>query len=126
MHEIFSQLILEQRKLYASCPHCTSGSNCFSLRSNELVTKCLETAAEKITKTPSESTLLNKAKVALEQGLQLLASCQKLIKIADHSESTCKLASSSVTMVRLIFLCTDTCNDGTNVQDLHVSILAVK
>ena len=41
-----------------------------------------------IAKKPSESTSLNKAKAALEQGLDLLASYQKLIKIADRSEST--------------------------------------
>ena len=40
----------------------------------------LGTAPEKIAKKPSESTSLNKLKAVLEQGLELLASRQKLIK----------------------------------------------
>ena len=55
---------------------------------------------EEIARKPLESTSLNKAKAALEQGLELLASRQKLIKIVDRSESTRKVASSSVTMAR--------------------------
>ena len=62
--------------------------------------ECLETAAKKIAKKPSESTSLNKAKVAQEKGP---ASRQKLIKIADRSKSTHKAASSSVTTARLVF-----------------------
>ena len=40
---------------------------------NEQVTECPETAAEEIAKKPAEMTSLNKAKAALEQGLELLA-----------------------------------------------------
>ena len=58
---------------------------------------------EKVAKKPSESTLLNKAQAVLEQGLELLASLQKLIKIPDHSENTRKVAYSSVTTARSVF-----------------------
>lgn len=60
---------------------------------NERVTECLETAAEEIAKKPAETTSLNRAKAALEQGLELLASRQKLIKIADRSELGWKVVS---------------------------------
>ena len=60
---------------------------------NERVTECLETAVEEIAKKTVEMTLLNKAKATLEQGLELLASCQKLIKIADCSKLGWKVVS---------------------------------
>ena len=60
---------------------------------NEQVTECLETAAKEIAKKPVETTSLNKAKAALEQDLELLASCQKLIKIADCSKLGWKVVS---------------------------------
>ena len=45
----------------------------------------------------------NTSEAVIEHSLELLASCQKLIKIADHSKSTRKVASSSVAKARLVF-----------------------
>ena len=42
---------------------------------NELITEFLEVGAEEITKKPSKSTLLNEAKAALQQRVELLALC---------------------------------------------------
>ena len=60
---------------------------------NEHVTECLETAAEEIDKKPADTTSLNKAKAPLEQGLELLATRQKLIKVTDRSELGWKVVS---------------------------------
>ena len=53
---------------------------------NERVAECLEKATDEVAKRPVDATSLDKAKAALDQGLELLASRQKLIKIADRSE----------------------------------------
>ena len=53
---------------------------------NERVTECIEKASDEMAKRPDDATALAKAKAALDQGLELLACRQKLIKIADRSE----------------------------------------
>ena len=47
----------------------------------------------KVTKHPADTTSLNKAKITLDQGLELLANCQKLIRIADRSELRWKVVA---------------------------------
>ena len=46
----------------------------------------LQKAFEELSKRSTESSSLVKVKMALDQGMELLAARQKLIKIADHSE----------------------------------------
>lgn len=53
---------------------------------NERVVECVENTAEAITRQPADDSTLDKAKMALGEGLELLASRQKLIKIVDRSE----------------------------------------
>ena len=52
---------------------------------NEQVKDCIEKAKEETKKTTSESTL-TKITQALEEGLEIIAARQKIIKIADPSE----------------------------------------
>ena len=81
-----------------------SASSCFSLCSNEQLTECLETAAEKIASKPWESTSLNKAKVALDGAKSRVTGItSEADKIADHSESRHKVVSSSNTTARSVF-----------------------
>ena len=53
---------------------------------NERVVKCFQKASEELTKPPMESSSLVKAKTALDQGMELLAAHQKVIKIANRSD----------------------------------------
>ena len=53
---------------------------------NDHVAKCMEHAVMEVSRRPADESTLAKAKEALEEGLVLIASRQKLIKIADRSE----------------------------------------
>lgn len=53
---------------------------------NDHVAECMERATTAVARRPTDESTLAKAKEALEEGLVLIASRQKLIKIADRSE----------------------------------------
>ena len=103
MHKIFSQLIIRATKIIRYLlrrfllPWLRACFQLFQASLQQTGHRMPRDSCEGIAKKPLESTSLNKAKVALEQGLELLASSQKLIRIAGRFEGTHKLASSSVT-----------------------------
>ena len=53
---------------------------------NEQVTECIDNARDELRKRPAHGTAVDKALKALDEGIELLATRQKLIKIADRSE----------------------------------------
>ena len=61
-------------------------AHCEQYDFNERVAECFEKGFKELTKRPMESSSLVNAKTVLDQGMELLAACQKLIKIANCSE----------------------------------------
>ena len=61
-------------------------SNQIQFDFNEQVTACIDNARDELTKRPTTGTGLTKAVKVLDDGMELLTTQQKLIRIADRSE----------------------------------------